>query len=498
MAPRNTPELPEGLSLLERYTIIDRVGGGGMADIYRAHDSRLDRIVCVKLLRNVIEGSGSTAGASSTRRRTRISSRRRARCRSWPTPTRCASTTSASSTTPTRRAPRARSPRALPDQRVPRRRQPRDLRALARRAAARRGARPSSTASRAPSPRLTARASSTATSSRRTSCSRAWARCSCPSWPTSASRAACACGPVLAPRARRRRCPTGPTPASSSRPFRSSRPGGPRPSSSRAPRRARTPTSTRSASSSPSCSRGRGSSRCAEIDVDVQRPRRGRRVRPLAPRAASRSRRRSRARSWTRSGPILRARTQSPFDLYEGLSRAFGTPRASLPCRRRVTPAACRPCRPALTSQDTASVEVNVQAAGGTRLDRARPSNGSRSAAARCAWCTTHEKLDLTFEPEPGTPMGQTCACASRCSRRKGSQFSVNLRGLSCFIGRPGGPLQPGARRRRRRGRRPRLPSQAAARRAGLVLRQRPQHPRWVGPGLSRQPRGGRGTLPLR
>ncbi len=56
------PELPEGLSLLDRYTIIDRVAGGGMADIYRAHDSRLDRIVCVKLLRNVIEGSGSTAG----------------------------------------------------------------------------------------------------------------------------------------------------------------------------------------------------------------------------------------------------------------------------------------------------------------------------------------------------------------------------------------------------------------------------------------------------
>jgi serine/threonine protein kinase len=56
------PELPEGLNLLDRYTIIDRVGGGGMATIYRAHDSRLDRIVCVKLLRNVIQGSGSTSG----------------------------------------------------------------------------------------------------------------------------------------------------------------------------------------------------------------------------------------------------------------------------------------------------------------------------------------------------------------------------------------------------------------------------------------------------
>jgi serine/threonine-protein kinase len=59
MSSRDAPELPEGLNLLDRYTIIDHVGGGGMATIYRAHDSRLDRIVCVKLLRNVIEGSGS-------------------------------------------------------------------------------------------------------------------------------------------------------------------------------------------------------------------------------------------------------------------------------------------------------------------------------------------------------------------------------------------------------------------------------------------------------
>ena len=59
MNGRDAPELSEGLNLLERYTIIDHIGGGGMATIYRAHDSRLDRIVCVKLLRNVIEGSGS-------------------------------------------------------------------------------------------------------------------------------------------------------------------------------------------------------------------------------------------------------------------------------------------------------------------------------------------------------------------------------------------------------------------------------------------------------
>ncbi len=57
-------ELPEGERLLDRYTIIDRAGSGGMASIYRALDERLDRVVCVKLLRLVLEGSGSTAGGS--------------------------------------------------------------------------------------------------------------------------------------------------------------------------------------------------------------------------------------------------------------------------------------------------------------------------------------------------------------------------------------------------------------------------------------------------
>jgi eukaryotic-like serine/threonine-protein kinase len=64
MLDSDAPELEEGLSLLDRYTIIDRVAGGGMATIYRAHDSRLDRVVCVKLLRNVVAsgGGGSASG----------------------------------------------------------------------------------------------------------------------------------------------------------------------------------------------------------------------------------------------------------------------------------------------------------------------------------------------------------------------------------------------------------------------------------------------------
>ncbi|MEO6418166.1 MAG: serine/threonine-protein kinase, partial [Polyangiaceae bacterium] len=58
-------ELARGTRLLDRYAIIDRVGEGGMSTIYRAHDERLDRVVCVKLLRTLLEGSGSSSAGGS-------------------------------------------------------------------------------------------------------------------------------------------------------------------------------------------------------------------------------------------------------------------------------------------------------------------------------------------------------------------------------------------------------------------------------------------------
>ncbi len=61
---KDSQDLPAGQRLLERYTIIDKVASGGMATIYRANDDRLDRVVCVKLLRTVLTGSGSTSGGA--------------------------------------------------------------------------------------------------------------------------------------------------------------------------------------------------------------------------------------------------------------------------------------------------------------------------------------------------------------------------------------------------------------------------------------------------
>ncbi|MDD4601414.1 MAG: Stk1 family PASTA domain-containing Ser/Thr kinase, partial [Negativicutes bacterium] len=39
-------------TLANRYTILEHIGGGGMADVYRAHDQLLDRSVAVKVLRS--------------------------------------------------------------------------------------------------------------------------------------------------------------------------------------------------------------------------------------------------------------------------------------------------------------------------------------------------------------------------------------------------------------------------------------------------------------
>ena len=40
-----------GMFVSDRYVIIDKVGSGGMADVYKAKDHRLNRFVAVKVLK---------------------------------------------------------------------------------------------------------------------------------------------------------------------------------------------------------------------------------------------------------------------------------------------------------------------------------------------------------------------------------------------------------------------------------------------------------------
>jgi len=66
LSPREAAtSLEVGQRLLDRYAVIDRIGDGGMAAIYRANDERLDRVVCVKLLKLDLSASGSS-GAPAT------------------------------------------------------------------------------------------------------------------------------------------------------------------------------------------------------------------------------------------------------------------------------------------------------------------------------------------------------------------------------------------------------------------------------------------------
>ena len=53
------PVRPTGWVLAGRYRVLDRLGSGGMAEVFRAHDDQLDRDVAVKVFRTPMEEPGN-------------------------------------------------------------------------------------------------------------------------------------------------------------------------------------------------------------------------------------------------------------------------------------------------------------------------------------------------------------------------------------------------------------------------------------------------------
>ena len=43
--------LKPGMTISHRYDIVDKVGSGGMADVYKAKDKKLNRFVAIKVLK---------------------------------------------------------------------------------------------------------------------------------------------------------------------------------------------------------------------------------------------------------------------------------------------------------------------------------------------------------------------------------------------------------------------------------------------------------------
>ena len=68
------PRRQAGWLLAERYRVLDRIGSGGMAEVFRARDELLARDVAVKVFRRELDPATVPAARSG----------RRSSCRCWP------------------------------------------------------------------------------------------------------------------------------------------------------------------------------------------------------------------------------------------------------------------------------------------------------------------------------------------------------------------------------------------------------------------------------
>jgi serine/threonine protein kinase len=131
-----------------------------------------------------------------------------------------------------------------------------------------------------------------------------------------------------------------------------------------------------------------------------------------------------------------RVRTQSPFDFYEALSHAFGTPRASLP-----SPIAHSGGVPSLPPPRKASESITVEATFDSDKEAqsvAPPERWLQVGGRRVRIVETHERLDLSVPTAKGVDVRfRITLLPAR------EQLRVNLKGLNCFVRRTGGTLSP-------------------------------------------------------
>ncbi|HEY8086608.1 MAG TPA: protein kinase, partial [Polyangiaceae bacterium] len=132
-----------------------------------------------------------------------------------------------------------------------------------------------------------------------------------------------------------------------------------------------------------------------------------------------------------------RARTQSPFEFYEALSRAFGTPRASLP-----SPVSHSGGVPSLPAPRAPHESITVEATFDEEQEAqsvAPPERWLEVAGRRVRIVETHEKLDLAVPTAKGVDVRfRVTLLPGRAPRLR-----ANLKGLNCFVGRPGAALSP-------------------------------------------------------
>jgi serine/threonine-protein kinase len=131
-----------------------------------------------------------------------------------------------------------------------------------------------------------------------------------------------------------------------------------------------------------------------------------------------------------------RVRTSSPFEFYEALSNAFGTPRATLP-----PPVAHSGGVPSLPPTRKPTESITVEASFGEDRETQSiepPEQWLEVAGRRVRLVETHEKLDLSVPTASGVDV------RFRVTLLPGrGPLRVNIKGLNCFIGRPSSPVSP-------------------------------------------------------